>query len=61
MQITTDSYAPVFAAFAGVFAMAIALLVMHGIVTSHAVPEDLLTDCVGAQVLDPVTHTCGGQ
>jgi len=61
MTITTNSYAPVFAAFAGVFALAFAFLLLHSLVTSHAVPDSIWTSCVGGQVLDPVTHTCGGQ
>lgn len=36
------------------------VMVVHSFVTDHAVPADLVTDCPGAQVLDAVTHTCGG-
>lgn len=36
------------------------LLLFHSAVTSHGVPDDIFTSCVGGQVLDPVTHTCGG-
>lgn len=36
------------------------VMLVHSFVTDHAVPDDLVTDCPGAQVLDAVTHTCGG-
>lgn len=48
-----------FMLFIAVLTTALVLLV-HSAVTSFEVPANVLADCVGAQVLDPVTHTCGG-
>lgn len=39
----------------------IVVMFTHSIITDHNVPDGLVTDCPGAQVLDAVTHTCGGQ
>lgn len=36
------------------------VLLVHSFITSHEVPSGLRLDCPAAQVLDPVTHTCGG-
>lgn len=40
--------------------VAMVVLSVHSFVTDHVVPDDLFTECPGAQVLDPTTMTCGG-
>lgn len=39
----------------------IVVMFAHSLVTDHSVPDDLVTDCAPGEVLDAVTHTCGGQ
>jgi hypothetical protein len=61
MKITANAYVPVYGFLALVLITATAfLMLVHSMFTSHEVPEGLETDCGGAQVLDPVTHLCGG-
>lgn len=49
----------IFHTFIAGVVLAVVMLV-HSFVTDHAVPDNLVTDCHGAQILDPTTMTCGG-
>lgn len=59
MNATTSS-SPALLLFVVTMVTAFVLLI-HSALTSIEVPENLLADCAGAQVLDPETMTCGGQ